>query len=88
VTSELYGMPVTRFEITELVGDVFDGASLSRDQLVTLAHRRGARSAVLLVLRRLPARRYAALPDLWRELPAIPDVHDPWEEAGPGASAP
>ena len=79
MTESLYGMPVTRFEIAELVGDAFRGLTLNRRQLAQVARRRGARSAVLLVLRRLPDHRYASLADLWRALPHIPDVHDPWD---------
>ena len=79
MTESLYGMPVTRFEIAELIGDAFRGRELNRRQLVHVANRRGARSAVLLVLRRLPDLRYASLADLWQALPDVPDVHDPWD---------
>ena len=79
MTESLHGMPVTRFEIVELIGDAFRGPALNRRQLVQVASRRGARSAVLLVLRRLPDLRYASLADLWQALPDIPDVHDPWD---------
>ena len=79
MTESLYGMPVTRFEIADLIGDAFRGPALNRRQLAHVASRRGARSAVLLVLRRLPDLRYASLADLWQALPDIPDVHDPWD---------
>jgi uncharacterized protein DUF2795 len=84
VTGSLYGMPITRFEITELIGDALRDEGVSRARLVHIARHRVARSAVLLVLRRLPDRRYRTLGDLWLDLPDVPDVHDPWEDGSAG----
>jgi hypothetical protein len=77
-------MPVTRFEISELIGDQFVTPS-SRDELISVARRRGARGAVLVVLRRLTDRSYRGLWDVWLEAPVLLDSFDPWEsDAAPG----
>lgn len=76
------GVPVTRFDITEFIGDVFVHGPAHRARLATTAWCRGARPAVVLTLRRLPDHPYRSLTDVWREVPAMPDVYDPWEDCG------
>jgi hypothetical protein len=71
-------MPVTRYEISELIGDQFVTPS-PRDHLISVAARRGARSAVLLILRRLSDRNYRGLWDIWDEAAVLLDSFDPWE---------
>jgi hypothetical protein len=73
----MVGIPVSRFEIAEFIGDLFDGGSLPPARLLAAARSRGARPCLLGVLRRLPNRPYRNLGDLWGELPDIPDVYDP-----------
>ena len=71
-------MPVTRFDLTELLGDAFTAGPLPPNALLRIAQRRGARSAVLLTLRRLPARLYRHLDDVLHAIPDLPDEVDPW----------
>jgi len=74
-------MPVTRYEISELIGDQFVTPA-SRDRLISVAARRGARAAVLVILRRLTDRSYRGLWDIWAEAPVPLDSFDPWETGG------
>jgi hypothetical protein len=74
------GIPVSRFEIAEFIGDLFDAGSPPPALLLATARSRGARPGLLGVLRQLPNRPYRDLGDLWGELPDIPDVYDPLEE--------
>ena len=74
-------MPVTRYEISELIGDQFVTPS-SRDELISVAQRRGARGAVLVILRRLTDRNYRGLWDIWADAPVLLDSFDPWESNG------
>ena len=72
-------MTVSRFDIVEFVGDLFDRGPIEPHVLIFTARRRGARPAVLHVLRQLPARPYASLSELLAALPALPDEIDPWD---------
>lgn len=76
-------MSVSRFDLTEFVGDAFAHGPVRASALLRLAQARGARPAVLNTLRRLPDRRYAHLDDVFRALPAVPDDLDPWSAATP-----
>ena len=79
-------MPVSRFDITEFVGDAFADGPIGAATLVRVAQDRGARPAVLNTLRRLPHRSFERLDDLFDALPGLPVDADPWtESAGYGA---
>jgi hypothetical protein len=71
-------MTVSRFDVTEFIGDAFSSGPVAPGALVRVAERRGARPAVLDVLRRLPGESYARLDDVFDALPRLPDDTDPW----------
>lgn len=81
-------MPVSRFDIGEFVGDLFIGPAVDRAVLVAAARERGARPAVLDVLRRLRRLRYEHLSDLMADLADLPAAFDPWEAAAADEPAP
>ena len=79
-------MPVTRFDITEFVGDAFSEGPIGGGVLVRVARDRGARPAVLDALRGLPRRSFERLDEVFDALPGLPVEADPWtESAGYGA---
>ena len=71
-------MPVSRFDITEFIGDAFSEGPIGAAALVRVARDRGARPAVLNALRRLPRRSFERLDDVFEALPGIPVDADPW----------
>lgn len=71
-------MPVSRFDLTEFLGDLFADGAVPAVELLRVAQRRGARPAVLNTLRRLPDQHYEHLSDVFAALPALPDDADPW----------
>lgn len=71
-------MPVSRFDLTEFLGDAFTEGAVPAAALVRTARQRGARPAVLDALRRLPDRLYARLDEVFDALPTVPDDVDPW----------
>jgi hypothetical protein len=79
-TEATLGIPFSRFEIAELIGDLFDAGPVPRIQILDTARRRGARRCLLGMLGRLPDRAISDLHDLWTQLPDIPDIYDPWEQ--------
>lgn len=76
-------MPVTRLEIAEHVASGFIGSPLTREQLVALAQRSGARPAVERILEQLPDGQFQDVRQLW---PALPDM--PIEPGTPGYPEP
>ena len=72
--------PPSRFEIAELIGDLFETGPADRSALLAAARNRSVRPVLRRVLTQLPDRTYHDLRDLWRELPDVPDTYDPWEE--------
>jgi hypothetical protein len=80
-TEATLGIPFSRFEIAELIGDLFDAGPVPRFQLLAAARSRGARRCLLLMLEQLPNRAIGDLHDLWTQLPDLPDTYDPWEQA-------
>jgi hypothetical protein len=62
----------TRSEIVGHVGDAFTGGGVEPAELVAAAQRSGAPAPVVDALRRLPARRYRHVRDLWAEMPDVP----------------
>ena len=71
-------MPVSRFDITEFIGDAFADGPTGAAALVRVAQDRGARPAVLNALRRLPRRSFERLDDVLDALPGLPVDADPW----------
>lgn len=76
-------IPVTRFDLTEFVGDLFHRGPATPPELARRAANRGARPAIVTTLRRLPAGAYETLTDVWRQLPDLPVEHDPWSAGRP-----
>ncbi|GGM47994.1 hypothetical protein GCM10012275_18810 [Longimycelium tulufanense] len=69
--------PVTRIEIVDAIGGAFVASPVTAADLVAAADDAHARPEVLQTLRRLPARTYHSLRDLWEYLGDIPvDVED------------
>jgi hypothetical protein len=71
-------MTVGQFEICEFIGDMFTGAAVSTDALVKTAQARGARPAVLDVLRHLDHSQYRQFADFVHDLAHLPRDVDPW----------
>lgn len=73
--------PVSQFDISEFLGDQFHGQAITRNTLIAVARARGARPAVLDVLRHLPHPAYRHCCDLIADVADLPSVFDPWEAA-------
>jgi Protein of unknown function (DUF2795) len=65
-------VPATRIEIAEHTAEAFTGATVTREQLLTIAAQTGARPEVLEVLERLPDVPFHELRELWPDLPDVP----------------
>lgn len=63
---------VTRLEIAEAVGAVFEDGGASRREILAAAETEKSRPEVIAALSRLPERRYGRLNELWEELHGIP----------------
>lgn len=63
---------LTRLEVARAVGDAFGPQPVDRTVLILTAERSGARAEVMTVLRRLGARRFNDLRELWSQLPEMP----------------
>ncbi len=63
---------LTRTEVAQAVRDAFGSQPASRAAILASAERANAREEVLAVLRRLPAREFSELRQLWAELPLMP----------------
>lgn len=73
--------PVSQFDVIEFLGDLFHGQAVSRHTLVAVARARGARPAVIDVLRNLRHPSYRHCCDLLADVADLPSVFDPWEAA-------
>lgn len=62
---------VTRLEIAEAVGGVFEGGGVMRGEILAAAHQSG-RPELTALLQSLPERRYQRLNELWEELRDVP----------------
>jgi transposase len=62
----------SRAEIADVLRDSLAGRLRSRAELLETARAVGARDAVIVVLERLPDRRFADLRELWPCLPGVP----------------
>lgn len=65
-------MPRTRTEVAAAIASAFTLHGVGRDVLVERARHAGARSEVVAVLERLPARDYSDLRQVWADLPDMP----------------
>lgn len=63
---------VTRLEIAEAVGGVFEFGGASRREVLAAAETGESRPEVIAVLNQLPERRYRRLNELWEELHGVP----------------
>jgi hypothetical protein len=63
---------VTRLEIADAVGGVFETGGCGRDSILAAAVEAESRPELIEVLRTLPERRYVRLNQLWEELYHIP----------------
>ncbi|MEX1249238.1 MAG: hypothetical protein WEA57_00960, partial [Acidimicrobiia bacterium] len=63
---------VTRLEIADAIGAVFEGGGASQDEILAAAVDAGTRPEVIDVLRELPPGRYGRLNHLWEVLSDIP----------------
>lgn len=63
---------LTRTEVAQAVRDAFGPRPAGRAAILASAERSNAREEVLVVLRRLPAREFTELRQLWSELPQMP----------------
>lgn len=70
-------VPLTRIEVLDFVGEAFDdrpdGRPVERAALLETATAAGAREALLVRLRALPAVPFAEPADLWVHLPDVPE---------------
>lgn len=73
--------PVSQFDISEFLGDLFHGHAVTRTTLIAVARSRGARPAVVDVLRKLRHPAYQHCCDLMADVADLPPVFDPWEAA-------
>lgn len=74
-------MPVSQFDITEFLGDLLHGQPITRMTLIDAARTRGARPAVLDVIRNLRRPTYRRCSDLMADVAALPRDFDPWQAA-------
>ena len=63
---------VTRIDIADTIGDVFDQPPVSRTELLATAESAQADPTVIDALERLPEGNYSMLRDLWRHLDDVP----------------
>lgn len=63
---------LTRTEVAQAVRDAFGPGPAGRAAILACAERSNAREEVLAVLRRLPAREFADVRQLWAALPQMP----------------
>ena len=63
---------VTRMEIADALGGVFEAGGANRDEILEAAVEVKSRPEVIDVLQTLPSRRYGRLNQLWEELRDIP----------------
>jgi hypothetical protein len=82
-------IPVSQSDICEFLGDLFHGHAVTRNTLIAVARSRGARPAVVDVVRKLRHPAYRQCCDLMADVADLPAVFDPWEAArAPAASRP
>lgn len=72
-------MPVSQFDISEFLGDLFHGHAVTRKTLIAVARSRGARPAVVDVLRNLRHPAYRHCCDLMADVADLPAAFDPWD---------
>lgn len=64
--------PVTRVEILEATGHVFDNPPVSREDLLAEADAHDARPALVELLQHLPDEKFRQRSDLWSHLGEVP----------------
>ncbi len=65
-------VPVTRFEILDVVEEAFVRPPVTKSELVESARDAGARDELLVTLNRLRDRRFSNARDLWADLEDVP----------------